>query len=559
MDKEVKVCGKRRKTDSDKRATRRERNKRYSQKTSSIQVPVEVTEELRRIGNEEGFSSDRDIISYLISVYNNKAREEHSQISKEFRSHVKDVAVQTDDEPVQRLTQDQEELMQEIDGEKCLPGGADGEMEQTHWLSNDTNQGTSYLKEERKDECVTPGADGSKYYMSQLLTLEGQTFTIKHEVDEDLTGEEQEEDQCTKQDIIKMRSEGNKCFTCNRIFSHYRSLKRHLNEQHGHPRRHSCKECGKTYGRLDNLRAHERKHQRSPRRRSPQASRSPHRSPRSSRYHLEERLPKCVQRHTRQRSRSPRSHSSRNHPDRDQQKRNQIDYKRGRDAERKLSKERAPGARGSEREDDFGDHLVIDVLPTTRNDVEGENRKPLKGKARGMCALLASERRQANSTSEDAEESEGTVVQANDDVLVTNDIRRVQIGQDIGNLDAERVLEGKTVNVCEYSSTSCYGKEGKVFQESKERRYQVTVHQNLNESADQTKGATKIRGVDKAGKVGTSLTDKELEATCVGKVKKINQTVKRETFRYGELIHQEEVVTAYEVDFEAGLLLKDCY
>ncbi|XP_041485412.1 uncharacterized protein LOC121431777 [Lytechinus variegatus] len=197
MDKEVKVRGKRRKTDSEIKAMRRERNRRYGQKT--FQVPVELTKELRRIGEVEGLSFDRDIISFLISMYN-KALEEHLQISKEFRSHAKDVAVQTDDEPVQRQTQDQVELVQEIDGGKCLPGGADGELEQTHRLSNDENQGISYVKEERKNECVTPGADGSKYYMSQLLTLEGQTFTIKHEVDEDLTGKEQKQDQCTKQD-----------------------------------------------------------------------------------------------------------------------------------------------------------------------------------------------------------------------------------------------------------------------------------------------------------------------------------------------------------------------
>ncbi|XP_041484594.1 zinc finger protein 646-like [Lytechinus variegatus] len=375
-----------------------------------------------------------------------------------------------------------------------------------------------------------------------------------------------------------MGSEGSfKCYTCNRFFRHYRSLKRHLDDQHGHPRRYECEECGKTFGRLDNLRAHERKHRRSPKRRSPRASRSPHRSPRSSRYQLEERLPKRAQIHTRERSRSPRSTASRDRPHCDQHKSNQIDCKRGRGSERRLSKERSSGKRGSEREDDFGDHLVIDVSPTTRNEVERENRKPLKGKARGMWALLASERRQADSTSEDAEESEarpadstcedaeeseGTLVQAKDDVPVTNDIRRVRIGRDIGNLEVERVLEGKTVNVCEYSSTTCFGKEGKVYQESKERRYQVTVHQNHKESANQNKhakGTIKIHGVDEAAKVGTPLSDKELEATCVGKVKKISQTVKRKTFSDGELMHQEEVVTAYEVDLEAGFLMKDCY
>ena len=213
---------------------------------------------------------------------------------------------------------------------------------------------------------------------------------------------------------------------------------------------------------------------------------------------------------------------------------------------------------------------MVDVSPTTRQSVEAESRTPLQGKARGMWALLAAESRPAaasrpaaeskpaDSTSEDAEESEGTIGREESDVPA-RDIRRVQIGRDIGSLNVERVLEGTTVNVCEYSSTTCYGKEGKVFQENKERRYRVAMQRRTpTESGNNIKANTKVHRVSKE-QVGASLTDKELETTCVGKVKNINQTVKRETFRDGELVHQEEIVTDYEVNLEAGFLSRECY
>ncbi|XP_063956776.1 uncharacterized protein LOC129269419 isoform X1 [Lytechinus pictus] len=79
MDQEVKVRLKRGKTDSEKKAIRRERNKRYGQKT--FQVPVELTKELRRIGEVEGLSSDRDVLSHLVSMY--KVQEEQSRNSEE--------------------------------------------------------------------------------------------------------------------------------------------------------------------------------------------------------------------------------------------------------------------------------------------------------------------------------------------------------------------------------------------------------------------------------------------------------------------------------------------
>ena len=233
-----------------------------------------------------------------------------------------------------------------------------------------------------------------------------------------------------------------KCYTCQQFFSHYRSLKRHIEDQHRRPRRFTCEECGKTYGRADNLRAHERKHQgpreRSPRRRSsegspgkkvrersPQTRHSRQTSPRSSRsgYQPEERARSTSKKTSRERSVPPKNPPGRSHSSHGRQGRSPSRGTDREDSNRKTStlsrKVRSPSraSRGSEKgESDLGDQLVVDVSPTTRQSVEGERRTPLQGKARGMWALLASESRPADSTSEDAEESEGTIGREESDV-----------------------------------------------------------------------------------------------------------------------------------------------
>ena len=189
-----------------------------------------------------------------------------------------------------------------------------------------------------------------------------------------------------------MGSGGNfKCYTCHRLFSHYRSLRRHIEDQHRHPRRYTCEECGKTYGRADNLRAHERKHQgpkeRSPGRRSPQARRSRQTSPQSSRsaYQLEERCKSTSKETSRERSMSPKNPPGRSHSSHGRQRKNPSVCTDKEDGNRKTStlsrKVRSP-SRGSEKdESDLGDQLVVDVSPATRQEVERESGKAPTGKS----------------------------------------------------------------------------------------------------------------------------------------------------------------------------------
>ena len=219
---------------------------------------------------------------------------------------------------------------------------------------------------------------------------------------------------------------------------------------------------------------------------------------------------------------------------------------------RKSPQRVAPNGDGDKESENSGDdELVINVSPVTRQCVEEGSKTPLTGKARGMWALQEAERRAADSTSEDVTESEGPGGQGDGDVPPI-DIRRVQLGKDIGGLDAHRILTGTTVNVSEHSTATSYGEQGiKVFQEGREREYRMVVQRSTDQHS-QTSGISKLHRVSE-GEVGTPFTAKELEEAC-----DIKQTVKRETFRNGVLIHQEETVTNFEVDVEAGFLTKHC-
>ena len=224
-------------------------------------------------------------------------------------------------------------------------------------------------------------------------------------------------------------------------------------------------------------------------------------------------------------------------------------------AEVRKSPQKVGPSGGDDKESECDVDVVIDVSPATRQCVEEGRKTPLKGKARGMWALREAERRAADSTSEDVTESEGPGGQVDSDVPPI-DIRRVQIGREIGRLDAHRTLTGTAVNVSEHSTATCYGEQGKVFQEGKERKYRMMI-QHSTDQHSQTSGNSKLHRASE-GEVGTPFTAKELEEACVGRVKHIKQTVKRETFRDGVLIYQEETVTNFEVDVEAGFLTKHC-
>ena len=178
-----------------------------------------------------------------------------------------------------------------------------------------------------------------------------------------------------------------------------------------------------------------------------------------------------------------------------------------------------------------------------------------------MWALRESERRAADSTTEDVTESEGPGGQGDSDVPPI-DIRRVQLGRDIGRLDAHRTLTGTAVNVSEHSTATCYGEQGKAkkLQEGKERQYRIMIQYSTGQHP-QTRGNSNLNRVSEGepGKhISTPFTAKELEEACVGRVKHIKQTLKRETFRDGVLIYQEETVTNFEIDVEAGFLTKHC-
>ena len=228
-----------------------------------------------------------------------------------------------------------------------------------------------------------------------------------------------------------------------------------------------------------------------------------------------------------------------------QEKRHEVDV-------RKSPQNVAPSGDG-DKDCECEDELVIDVSPVTRRCVEEGSKTPLSGKARGMWALQEAERRAADSTSEDVTESEGLVDEPSN--VPPTDIRRVQLGKEIGSLDAHRALEGAPVNVSEHSTATWYGEQGvKVFQEGKEREYRMVVKRSPGDS--QTSGITKMHKASQR-EIGTPLTTKELEVACVGRVKNIKQTVKREMFKEGVLVWKEETITDFEVDLEAGFLTKD--
>ena len=355
-----------------------------------------------------------------------------------------------------------------------------------------------------------------------------------------------------------------KCYTCQKFFSHYRSLQRHIEHQHRRPQRFECHGCDRTYGRADNLQVHQRKHlekqaEKSPRERDPERKDSPERRARSPRRRSPQRRnprSRSPQRKTSRQTSSPRMRREAGEPGRRSstvigpQERRQAEEVR--ESPQRVARN---GDGDKESENSCDDELVINMSPVTRQCVEG-SKTPLTGKARGMWALQEAERRAADSTSEDVTEPEGPGGQGDGDVP-TIDIRRVQLGKDIGGLDAHRTLTGTAVNVSEHSTATSYGEQGiKVFQEGREREYRMVVQRSTDQHS-QTSGISKLHRVSE-GEVGTPFTAKELEEACVGRVKHIKQTVKRETFRDGVLIHQEETVTNFEVDVEAGFLTKHC-
>ena len=344
-----------------------------------------------------------------------------------------------------------------------------------------------------------------------------------------------------------------KCYSCQKYFTHHRSLQRHIDDQHRRPRRFECRECNRTYGRVDNLRVHTRKHHEG------QTGRNSGRRVRSP--EGQSQSPVRRNSHSRSPVRRKSNHSSPLRNRRldvvDQGSRSGAAAAPKEKANDKTSPKNVSRSRESEKGCDDVGELIIDVSPVTRQcvdlPVEEGSTTPLSGKARGMWAMQEADRRAADSTTEDVTESEGPDDEPSD--VPSTDIRRVQLGKDIGSIDAYRALEGTPVNVREHSTAAWYGEQGvKVFQEGKEREYRMVVQHSP--AGSQISGITKMHKTSQS-EIGTPLSTKELEVACVGRVKNIKQTVKREAFREGVLVWKEETITNFEVDLEAGFLTKD--
>ena len=317
-----------------------------------------------------------------------------------------------------------------------------------------------------------------------------------------------------------------KCYRCKEYFQHRRSLNRHIDVEHRRPTLHKCEECGATFNRKDNLQAHVR-----------------------------HRHPKYGERRSRSRSRerASRAHVRHHSTHRGRSESQAIPKAARRDTQDE-------GRRTHSKEKSVERLIELEVSPETRKAVEGPNPEkvvtPTSGKPRGMMALMQAPS-STSDQSEDEEMEEEAVSGENADSPVVADVRKVQIGR-LGQLSLQRMTPGQLLNVGEHSSTAYYRGEEKVFEESKERRYQMIV---LRRAAVQETCLptlpTKVHKVVN-GKIGSPMSTSQLEEACVGRVHHIKETAKRQTYHDGELAFTEEITSEYDVSLETGFLATDC-
>ncbi|XP_071495992.1 uncharacterized protein [Diadema antillarum] len=299
-----------------------------------------------------------------------------------------------------------------------------------------------------------------------------------------------------------------KCYTCHRYFSHHRSLTRHIESEHRSRRSHECKQCGKLFSRRDNLLAHYRRLHRGHRGDSPTAGRDNH----SREVHS--RNDETGRRH---RSRSPVA----------KQVKSSVS----------VPETPTPCA-----------EIEVTVSPGTRQEVEsvpGPLAPPARGKPRGMLAMMGPP--DPGSGTSDSEPD--NQVPEPDDILEPQ-IRRVTVNEPVGELPVPDLLQNQRVNVGEESSRSIYREGEKIWEESRDRQYEVVFLRAGGKNAPHR--LTKLHHVE-AGAPGQPMTEGELTKILVGKVHKITETVCEMTYKDGVLCTKLERRKEFLVDAVVGV------
>ena len=196
--------------------------------------------------------------------------------------------------------------------------------------------------------------------------------------------------------------------------------------------------------------------------------------------------------------------------------------------------------------------IEIEVSPGTRQEVDQPQTDPvsppLSGKLRGMMELMKTYPRDESESETSGSEADNP---GETELANPGQIRRVQIGRPIEELPTPTLLQNQQVRVGELSTQAVYHHGEKVWEESRDREYDVVFLRAGTKDTPRQR-MCKLHHVE-AGVPGAAMSEGDLTRVLVGRVQKITETVCETTFQEGVVQTKRETRKEYLVDAVAGI------
>ena len=142
------------------------------------------------------------------------------------------------------------------------------------------------------------------------------------------------------------------------------------------------------------------------------------------------------------------------------------------------------------------------------------------------------------------------VGRTDEEEAIVPEIRRIQIGRPVGELSATAVLQNQRVQVGEQSSQAVFRAGEKLWEESRERRYEVVfLRAGTSQGPQRPTPLHRVEG----GVAKEQMSQDELAKLLVGRVKKITETINETTYHGGMVSSKRETRTEFCVDVVAGV------